>query len=154
MTVKDKEPKAEEKQEEVVKAEETPKWAIELKASFDKMADAFLKNAESKQEEDEEKPKEEPKEEEKQEEEPKEDEEPKEEEKQEEEEEEKPEEEEKVSKADVAKMVEDGIKKALSIAPEKKSKVPSDVEDVLTYEKISKMSYPEINALARKMGAK
>lgn len=151
MTSKVKEPKAEEKKLE--KAEETPKWAIELSAKLDKMADAFLKMAESKQEEEEEKPEEEPKEEEKQEEEEMEEEEPKEEEKQEEEEEEKPEEEEKVSKADIAKMVEEGIKKALSTAPEKKSKVPSNVDEVLDYEKISKMSWADVNKEARKRGA-
>ena len=145
-----KEPKAEEKKEEkpVEKAEETPKWAIELSAKLDKMADAFLKLAETKQEEEpkeEEKPvEEEPKEEEKQEEEPKE-----------EEEKMPPEEEEKVSKADVAKMVEEGIKKALSTAPEKKSKVPTDPEvaNVLTYEKIAKMSWEEVAELSKKMGS-
>jgi len=140
-----KEPKAEEKQ--VEKAEETPKWAIELSAKLDKMADAFLKLAETKQEDEpkeEEKPVEEkPKEEEKQEEEPK------------EEEEAPPKEEEKVSKEDVAKMVEEGIKKALSTAPEKKSKVPTDPEvaNVLTYEKIAKMSWSEVTEKAREMGA-
>ena len=140
-----KEPKAEEKQ--VEKAEETPKWAIELSAKLDKMADAFLKMAETKQEEEpkeEEKPKEEPKEEEKQEEE-----------KPKEEEEAPPKEEEKVSKEDVAKMVEEGIKKALTVAPEKKSKVPTDPEvtNVLTYEKIAKMSWEEVAELSKKMGS-
>ena len=149
-----KEPKAEEKQ--VEKVEETPKWAIELSAKLDKMADAFLKYAEGKQDEapapaeakepsaedcgpDEEwdaeakmcKPKAKP-----------------------------PEapaakQEDSITEEKVAKMVEEGIKKALSTAPEKKSKVPTDPEvaNVLTYEKIAKMSWEEVAELSKKMGS-
>jgi len=153
MSDKIKEPKAEEKP--VEKAEEAPKWAIELSAKFEKMADAFLKMAESKQEEPEEE-EEKPKEEEKQEEEEeKPEEEPKEEEKQ-EEDEEKPEEEEEDMDKKIEDAVTKAVKKALTVESDKKSKVPKDDElnDALDYAKISKMSWEDVNKEAQKRGAK
>ena len=156
MTDKTKESKTEQKTEEQVeKAEETsPKWAIELGAKIDKFTDAVtrLTEATSKQDEEEEKPVEEEK--------------PEEEEKQvtEEEEEvieEEPKEEEKkkvtetvYKEADIDKIVEEKVKKALATPSVKKSLVPKTVEQVFpTYKQIAKLSWKEVEQLAEKHGA-
>jgi len=165
MTGKTEESKTEQKEEEktVEKAEETsPKWAIELGAKIDKLADALLRSAETKQDEEEEEPvEEEPKEEEKQDETPAE---PT------SEEQckakggewvdgeckmlEKPVEETKEDKEDISKLVEDAVKKALATPSIKKSLVPKTVEQVFpTYAQIAKLSWAETEALAEKFGA-
>jgi len=156
------EPKAKE-EKEVEKSEEiTPQWAVKLGAQFEKMADSFNNLAESykasvakqEEEEEEEPPKEEEKQEEEEEEEP-----PKEEEKQEEEEEEEPpKEEEKVDEKKINEAIELAVTKAIekrfATLPEKKSKVPKDIENVLDYDAISKMSWGDVNAEAQKRGAR
>ena len=152
MTDKTEESKTEQVTEE--KAEETsPKWAIELGAKIDKFTDAVtrLTEATSKQDEEEEKPvEEETEEEEKQvteEEEEVIEEEPKEEEKK------------KVTEtvykeADIDKIVEEKVKKALATPSVKKSLVPKTVEQVFpTYSQIAKLSWTEVEKLAEKHGA-
>jgi len=158
----------EEKPEEEEKAEEAPKWAVELKASFDKMADAFGRYAEAKvdkqeaEEEEEEKPEEEEKQEEEEEEEP-------------EEEEEKAEEKvEKVEyfeeegkkskkstkideyvKAEVAKQVADALKKNLETPAVKRSKAIKKVKvtEDESMTALHNMSWAEVRKLAEERGA-
>jgi len=164
MTDKKKSVAEEKEEKEVEEKAEAPKWAVELGAKFDKMADAFLRMAEAKAEkqedEEEEKPEEEekqdeeeekPEEEEKQDEE--EEEEAEEEEKQEEEEEEKPPEEEEKLEDKINAAVDKAVKKRFTSKAEKRSKVPKDLSSVLTYEKIAKMSWTDIEKEAEKRGA-
>jgi hypothetical protein len=138
MSSKEIKPEAEKEEEEVEEKAEAPKWAIELGAKFDKMADAFTRYAEAvttKQEEEEKPPEEE---------------EPKEEEKQEEEEEKLEEEEKPIEEEKMKSMIEAAIAKRFTEVEKKKSKVPKEdeVSNVLTYDKIAKMSWRELNDIA------
>lgn len=162
MTKETKESKVEQKAEETVEKAEADKGVMELSAKIDKLADLLTKFVEKQvtAEEEEEKPKEE----EKQEEAPAEP---------------TPEEqctanggewvdgeckmpekpaeaptEEKTDKADISKLVEEAVKKALATTSVKKSFVPKTVEQVTpSYTKIAKMSFAELEEQAEKYGA-
>ena len=150
---------------EVGKAE-VPQWALELKASIEKLTDTLTHK---QMEEDEEKPPAVPEDEEekKKQEEEEEEEEPEEEKKQEEPEKYPPEEEEKkksldnmiadaMSKAtkDLGKMVEKEIAKRLETLPDKRSIVPGEVKSKgLTINDLHKMDWRQVHELAKNMGA-